>query len=529
MPVQLQGLVAQVRRLFAGFTTGQKAVTGIAVVGVLLGAFLFTSWAGKPSMVPLFTDLESADASAITEQLTSAGTPFELADGGRTVMVPQKDLYTLRLDMSAAGLPTGGAEGYALLDEQGITASEFRQRVDYQRALQGELTKTISAIDGVDTAKVHLVIPEEDLFSDDERMPTASVLLKTSAGKTLAPGHVQSIVHLVSSSVEGLQPEQVTVADDQGQMLNAPGQEGLTAAASDARSQQTAAFEQELALSVQRLLEPVTGAGGAIVRVQADLDFDERTARIETYEPVEGLPPVTESISNERYTGGAPAVGGVLGPDGLPIVNGGADSEYEKEEAQRVNALNTVTEDVKTAPGAVNRMSVAVLLDGNAGPVDEAAVRQLVGAATLLDEARGDELEVTTMAFDTTAADTAADELAAAEAAKERAELIALARNVGIMLLVALVLFLAYRSSRKQRRETIELTDAFALDPADDLLDLDSEEGDEIPAVAPPSPALAAAQHRRLEVQEEVAELVDRQPEEVAQLLRGWLADRRDV
>ena len=129
--------------------------------------------------------------------------------------------------MSAAGLPQGGAQGYALLDKQGITASEFRQRVDYQRALEGELARTITAIDGVEAAKVHLVIPEEDLFSDDERQPTASVLVKTKPGSTLDPGQVQAVVHLVSSSVEGLVPEQVTVADDQGTMLAAPGEDGL--------------------------------------------------------------------------------------------------------------------------------------------------------------------------------------------------------------------------------------------------------------------------------------------------------------
>jgi flagellar M-ring protein FliF len=523
MPAQLQGLLASGRRLLAGFTTGQKAVVGVAAVGVVLGGLFFMSWAAKPSYAPLYTDLDASDAAAITEQLDARGTGYELADGGRTVLVPRKDLYQLRIDMSAAGLPEGGTQGYALLDKQGITASEFRQRVDYQRALEGELTRTITAIDGVDAAKVHLVIPEEDLFSNDERQPTASVLVKTKAGKKLAPGQVRSIVHLVSSSVEGLVPEQVTVADDKGTMLAAPGEDGLTAAANDARSEQTAAFEQDLARSVQQMLEPVTGSGGAIVRVRADLDFDQRSTRTERYEPVEGLPPATEATSRETYTGAAAPVGGVLGPDGLPIMPGGGESTYEKEQAQVANALSTVSEEVKTAPGQVRRMSVAVLLDGNAGPVNEDAVRNLVAAAALLDLERGDELEVTTMAFDTTAADAAAEELAAAEEAERRAELMALIRNVAIILVVALALFLAYRSSRKQRREPIALTEGYPL--ADDLLDLESEEN--VGAFKPAPQALEPAEIRRLEIQTEVADLVDRQPEEVAQLLRGWLADRR--
>ena len=526
MPAQLERLLAPGRRAISGFTNGQKAVLGVAVVGVLLGGLFFMSWAAKPSFVPLYTDLAASDASAITEQLDSRGTSYELADGGRTVMVPRKDLYQLRLDMSAAGLPEGDAQGYALLDEQGITASEFRQRVDYQRALEGELTKTVGAIDGVDAAKVHLVIPEEDLFSDDERQPTASVLVKTRPGKDLAPGQVRSIVHLVSSSVEGLVPEQVTVADDQGNMLAAPGEDGLTAAANDVRSQQTAAFEQDLSRSVQQMLEPVTGAGGAIVRVRADLDFDQRSTRTERFEPVEGLPPATESIARETYTGAAAPVGGVLGPDGLPINPGDADSTYEKEQSQVANAFSTVSEEIETAPGQVRRMSVAVLLDGNAGPVNEDAVRNLVAAATLLDLERGDEPEVTTMAFDTDAAEAAAAELAAAEAAEQRADMIELARNIAILLVVAFGLFLAYRSTRKQRREAIALPEGFAM-YGEDYLDLDSEEG--AAAVGPATPALEPADVRRVEIQTEVAELVDRQPEEVAQLLRGWLADRRSA
>jgi flagellar M-ring protein FliF len=524
MPTQLQGLLASARRMLAGFTTGQKAVLGVAVVGVLLGGIFFMSWAAKPSYAALYTDLDASDAAAITEQLDGRGTGYELADGGRTILVPRTDLYQLRLDMSAAGLPEGGSQGYALLDEQGITASEFRQRVDYQRALEGELTRTITAIDGVEAAKVHLVMPEEDLFSDDERQPTASVLVKTKPGKELTPGQVRSIVHLVSSSVEGLVPEQVTVADDQGTMLAAPGEDGLTTAANDARSEQTAAFEQDLARSVQQMLEPVTGAGGAIVRVRADLDFDQRSSRTERYEPVEGVPPASESTSRETYTGAAAPVGGVLGPDGLPIMPGAGESTYEKEQAQVANALSTVTEEVKTAPGQVRRMSVAVLLDGNAGPVNEDNIRNLVAAATLLDPERGDELEVTTMAFDTTAAEAAAEELAAAEEAERRADLMALIRNVAILLVVALAMFLAYRSTRKQRREPITLTEALALHEG--VLDGD---GDGLDAISSAPRALEPAEVRRIEIQTEVAELVDRQPEEVAQLLRGWLADRRSA
>src|SRR3546814_6139255 len=141
-------------------------------------------------------------------------------------------------------MPADGAPGYDLLDDQGITTSEFKQRIDYQRALEGELVKTIKVIDGVENANVHLVLPEDDLFSEDEVRPTASVLIHTSGDKTLSVGQVQSIVHLVSSTVEGLSSSDVTVADQTGLMLAAPGDDGVAAAAGDARATQKMAFER---------------------------------------------------------------------------------------------------------------------------------------------------------------------------------------------------------------------------------------------------------------------------------------------
>ncbi|MBC7308323.1 MAG: flagellar M-ring protein FliF, partial [Dietzia sp.] len=149
MPGQLSATARRFREMFADFTTGQKAVTVVAVLAVLLGGVLFATWAAKPTMVPLYSGMESADAAAVVEELSAAGTPYELADGGRTVLVPQADVQQLRLDMSAAGLPQQAPTGYALLDEQGVTTSEFRQRVDFQRALEGELAATISTIDSV--------------------------------------------------------------------------------------------------------------------------------------------------------------------------------------------------------------------------------------------------------------------------------------------------------------------------------------------------------------------------------------------
>ncbi|HET9443297.1 MAG TPA: flagellar basal-body MS-ring/collar protein FliF [Acidimicrobiales bacterium] len=535
MPVALERLKERATGLAAGFTTGQKAMLGLAALALLVASFGFTRWASAPSLAPLFTDLEAADAAAITEQLDAAGVGYELGDGGRTVLVPRAELYDLRLQMSAAGLPSGGTVGYALLDKQGITASEFRQRVDFQRALEGELVKTITAIEGVDAANVHLVIPKDDLFADDERHPSASVLVKTAPGKVMASNQVQAVVHLVSSSVEGLQPDQVTVADAKGNVLSAPGQQGVDAAGGDARAQQAQTFEQSLSRSVEELLVPVAGPGGAVVRVKADLDFDKRSTTTERFEQgEEGAVPVTESVTKETFTGAGTPVGGVLGPDAVPITGGSGDSNYAKEQTQRSNAVGRVTETIDAAPGSIKRMSVAVLLDeGKAKGLDVEEVESLVAAATNLDPERGDDIQVITTSFDRSSAEEAAQELAQAEAAERREGQYELARTALTLLAVAVVLLVAWRRSRRPRRQQVVLPyEAIALPPAADDDDEEDDEDDarqltgRQAALPRPKPAPPERQ-RRLEVQEEIAELVDRQPEEVAQLLRGWLADRR--
>jgi flagellar M-ring protein FliF len=292
------------------------------VIAILLGGYAFTSWAAKPSMVPLFTNLASADAAAITETLSGKGTKYELEAGGSTVMVPQKDVYQLRLDLSAEGLPQDGTTGYELLDKQGITTSEFRQRVDYQRALEGELSKTITSIDGVQATTVHLVIPEENLFADEAREPSASVLIKNKPGQKMDIGKVQAVVKLVASSVEGLEQERVTVADSKGLVLSAPGEDGATVAAGDARAVQTATFEQNLQTSVEQMLAPLVGDGKAVVRVRAVLDFDKRSTKTESFETDKKAPVVLEKTGKEAYTGAGQTVGGVLGPENVELPRG---------------------------------------------------------------------------------------------------------------------------------------------------------------------------------------------------------------
>jgi len=213
----------QLKRLSGEFTAGQKAMVVLAVVAVLAGAVMFSRMAPGSDKVVLYSNLDPADAAAVTEQLTSSGVPYELVDGGSTVMVPQEQAAQARIDLAAQDLPSKSDDGWSIIDNQGMTTSEFRQRIDYQRALEGELSATIEALEPVESAMVRLVVPRNDVFASDTQKPTASVLVTTAPGETLSSKQVSSIVNLTAGAVPGLAPEDVTVTDASGQLLAAPG------------------------------------------------------------------------------------------------------------------------------------------------------------------------------------------------------------------------------------------------------------------------------------------------------------------
>lgn len=523
--------VRKVAATFGSFTTGQKAVTILGIVALAIGGFFFASWASKPTYAPLFSNLSGADASAIVEKLSANGTPYELADGGATVLVPQDQVYDARLQMSGEGLPAQADTGYALLDKQGITTSDFMQHIGYQRALEGELSKTIKSIDGVKAATVHLVIPQKDIFSDDEKKPTASVLVASASGKELDAEQVKAIVHLVASSVEGLDPKQVTVAGSDGSVLSTGDGKGLTGGGGDARSQQTQQFELRMNTALQRMLESVAGTGKAVVKTTAELDFDETETKTQQYTANPAVPPLSEKTTRETYDGAGNGAGGVLGPDNIQVPNGAGNGtgKYESTTEQRSNAVGLVTETRRSAPGAVRKLSVSVLLDSKAAAgIDAAQVQAMVSAAVGLDAKRGDTMAVTTLPFDESATDAAEKALAEAGKADSQQQIVSMAKTGAMVLAVLILIFMAWRASRRSRRskltteELAELAQMQAALEASETRAIGSGEG----ALALEAGPDAESEDREAR-QREISEMVANQPDEVAQLLRGWLADRR--
>ncbi|MGW9271123.1 flagellar basal-body MS-ring/collar protein FliF, partial [Microbacterium sp. NPDC055599] len=278
MPPAVAGAFQRIRRVIAGFSLAQRTIAIIGVAVLALGIIALSSWLTRPTYTPLFSGLSATDANAVVEQLRSASVPYELADGGATVLVPEKDVYDQRLAAASAGLPSANSAGYSLLDDMGVTTSEFQQSVTYKRAIEGELAATISAIDGVSAASVQLAIPEESVFVSETVDATASVFVETAGNSTLDQKQVEAIVHLTSAAVSGMKPENVAVVDQTGRTLSAVG-----VGSTGGLDQQAGDYEARVTASVQQMLDTVVGPGNATVTVVAEIDRSVNERIEETY------------------------------------------------------------------------------------------------------------------------------------------------------------------------------------------------------------------------------------------------------
>ncbi|BDZ49012.1 hypothetical protein GCM10025867_12530 [Frondihabitans sucicola] len=477
--------------------------------------------------------------------------PYQLTDGGGTILVPQSQVYAERLKAASAGLPADNSGGYALLDTMGVTASEFQQNVTYKRAIEGELAKTIGALDGVQTASVQLAIPQETVFADQKKDPTASVFIATKSGVTLTTEQVQAIVHLTSAAVEGMKATDVSVVDSKGDVLSAVGT-GATGSA----SQQAGEYQTQTQAAVQTMLDKVVGAGNSTVVVAADMNPNSGTKTTESFStPTGGASPLSETSTKESYSGnGAGSAGttGVLGPDNIAVPSGSStsgtgDGGYVNESSTKNNSVDKTTESTSIPAGGLTRQNISVAINSKvAAGLDMSSITDLVSKAAGIDTSRGDQVSVQAVSFDKTGAKQAAAALkaASAQAATDsmwqtiRTGLIA--AGIGIPLILAL--FLATRRGRKQQRENIDLgeissvpgtwpgdavTKPLSLDDVEARKLLESSQPVTAPTVQLPSLDGEGATLERKRA--EIDALAGSDPDRTAELLRGLLDDRQTV
>jgi len=410
---RLQTLMLQVRDFLVSLPPGRRASFLGMSVAILAATFGLLFWVQRPQYAVLFNKLDQSDAGGVVEYLKSNKIPYRIGDDGTTIEVSQSSLYEARMALAARGLPQGGSIGFEIFDKQTLGMTDFVQRLDFQRALQGELARTIMSLSAVEAARVHLALPERSLFVAEDRRPSASVVLKLRPGRTLAPEQVSGVANLVASSVERLMPSDVTIVDVSGQVLSNDRTQARERGPADTMRSYQTEIEQGYVERIESLLERALGPGHAVARVTAALDL----AQVERTEEV--FDPDRSAIKSEKRNvetnstntaSGTPGVNATLSNEGGAATQEGPSSQ--REDATVSYEVSRITSRRVEPMGGIRKLSVAVLIDGIAkgeGATKEFVPRsaeeleqykELVKRVVGFSEERGDQIEVVSAPFE---------------------------------------------------------------------------------------------------------------------------------
>ncbi|MBI4046962.1 MAG: flagellar M-ring protein FliF, partial [Devosia nanyangense] len=391
---------------------GMARVAAMGVVAVLmLGFFAFLVMrASSPQLAPLYSGLSLEDSSAIVRELQTMGTPYELRGDGETIMIPRDQITTVRMNLAGNGLPARGQVGYEIFDQQNtLGATSFVQNINNVRALEGELARTISSLARIKSARVHLVLPERELFRRERKDPTASIVV--SVRGELSNGEIRAIQHLVGSAIEGLNPNKVSIIDDSGRLLASGAVDGVDGLLTAEAQDRVVSLEERYRTRVEDMLANVLGAGRSRVQVSAELNLDRSTKTSERFDPDGQVVRSTQTRDNANSSNNGQTDAGVSVANELPgtTANGGTgtnSTEQQQATEETTNyEISKTTETAITEAGGIKKLSVAVVVDGRYStdttgnsvyaPRDQAEIDQiksLVRSAIGFDEARGDQV-----------------------------------------------------------------------------------------------------------------------------------------
>lgn len=532
----IQTFFSQLSERFATLSQGQK-VAALVLATVTIGSILAMSfWIKTPDLQLLYANLSEQDASAIVDNLKSQKIPYELSNQGKTIRVPANQVHEIRLKMASEGLPEGSEVGLEIFDETSLGMTDFIQKLNFQRALQGELSRTIKTLDAVDHARVHLVIPKQTLFIREKPKGKASVTIKTKAGKFLNERQVQGIVHLIASSVEGITADNVVVVDVKGNLLSGSQETNAGAARSSSNYQHKRRVEQELEKNILAMLEDALGQGMIIARVTAKLDFEKNDQTEEIYDPDSAV--IRSQQTASESTVGATPTGGVIGVQAqLPAGENqggtgtsGQPSKRDKNNQVTNYEINKITRVVSKPTGTISKLSVAVMINGvmaeNDAGEEEYQARtqeemdkytQIVQSAVGYNQERGDQIKVENIQFDRSVELQRLKEL-------EREKQIDLAFQVGKYILGLIFVILFYTraikpiinwmttSPKKEEEVEEEVT-------TDGMTDEQRREEEELQRL---EAGLASAS----EMRKSVTDFIEKDPKYTAGVVRKWLREK---
>ncbi len=528
------------------------AIMGGVILGLVGFLGFFATKLNTPNLETLYSELEQQDAARITQELQTRNIKYELRQNGTQVLVPADQKLQLRLQLAQQGLPSGGSVGYELFDKtDNLGATNFMQNVNLVRALEGELARTVQSLNSVRQARVHLVMPQRELFSREKREPSASVILKMRGPVRLTAEQTAAIQHLVASAVPQLTPNRISIIDDKGSLLSS-GFDGGDSAASvtikaDARKRQ---MESRIAHTIEELLEKTVGYGKVRAEVSADISFDRISTQSEKYDPdgqvVRSTNSVTETANSRDSEGEPPVSVGTNLPDanlGTGDTASRQENQNRTEETTNFEISKTVTNHIREV-GEVRKLSVAVLVDevqkvnDKGDKVSEKRpdeqmqlLATLVRGAIGFDEDRGDKVEVIQMKF---AAFEVPDVPLELFFGLDKNGLLRVAEILVLSIVAILVILLVIRPLLSRAFEALPS----AQEAAERLL---SEQGRAPALTGPGGTALAVESDEDEEQFEElididrvegrvkassvkkVGEIVQKHPEEALAILRSWM------
>ncbi len=414
----METLLQFLRNLWQRFLALPPTNKAVALGGVALviGALVAISlWVQVPDYRLLYANLSDQDAAAVIEQLDSQNIPRKLTNNGRNIHVPSNRAHEIRLSLASQGLPAGTEVGLELFEDTPLGMTEFVQKLNYQRALQGELVRTIKSIEAVETARVHLVLPKEELFIREKQTGKASVMVKLHPGRTLSQSQIQGIVHLVSSSVAGIPPANVVLLDPRGNLLSGSKaiSEDVMLIASNYMHKRK--VENEMEQRIVLMLEEALGPGKVIARVNADMNFDKVVQTEELFDPdsqvVRSEQTTTESMVGTAPPGGVPGVESLIpGEEGIPEPGRSTPPTRNKEKQTLNYEINKLVKQISQTTGTLKRLSVSVLVNGSmAGDPPQYQARtqeemtkylDLLKTSVGFDEKRGDQIQLENIQFD---------------------------------------------------------------------------------------------------------------------------------
>ncbi|MDE3060805.1 MAG: flagellar M-ring protein FliF [Pseudomonadota bacterium] len=526
---------------------GAMAAVGLVVFGFFMVMALRMSAGG---MAPLYTGLSLEDSSKIVAELEKTGTPYELVGNGSEIMVPDDRVLRLRMNMAEEGLPSGGnIVGYEIFDRsETFGSSSLVMNINMVRALEGELSRTIESLNNVDSARVHLVMGNRQLFTRDREKPSASVTIKMRGGKTLEHGEVVAVSHLVASAVPGLEASKVTIVDSYGRLLaRGDGAEGLDAGA-DTAQEYRVAYENHLEQTLEDMIEKVVGPGKVRVQVAADINLDRVVTNSEKYDPDGQVARSTQSNSETDNAQDKSGKDTTTVANNLPGGNAGgegaASSDHKVERSTETTnyEISKTVQNHVTEGGTVNKLSVAVLVDGNYttdadgkqtyAPRSDDEIKQiktLVSSAMGYDDKRGDRLDVVNMRFTQEAAEAGGSSFFE----RFKMEIQPILQTLIIAVVAVLAILLVLRPAINQ---LIKQSQAPSDRVAGELAALESPGAGAAAPRLPGAPAGGGGQEPELLIDvanikggmksssmKKINEIVEKYPEETMGVLRQWV------